>query len=183
MMISVKKDVWGELMRSALAGDAGAYKALLAELAQAIRAQVRASLARSGRGNADVEDIVQEVLLAVHLKRSTWDANLAFAPWVNTIARYKIIDAFRREGGRSYVQVDDLQVELAAPASNESDIGDAERLIGQLNDRSQQIVRAISLNGESFAQVADRLKMKEGAVRVALHRALAELATLYRQRS
>ena len=180
MTAEAKKDVWGQMMRAALDGDAQAYKSLLDQLAHAIRINVRASLARFGRGNADIEDIVQETLLAVHLKKHTWDPSLPFAPWVNAIARYKIADAFRRGGNRHFIQIDDLAVEIAAPLSNEADYSDAERLIGQLETRAQHIVRSISLNGKSVDDVASELNMQEGAVRVALHRALARLAQLYR---
>eukprot|EP01037_Dinobryon_pediforme_P007706 gene7705-7767_t len=175
-----QKDAWSDMMRAALGGDQHAYQVLLEALAKAIRTNVRASLARFGRGNADVEDIVQEVLLAVHLKKHTWDPALPFSPWVNAIARYKIADAFRRGGNRAMVQIDDLAQDIAAPETQTEDHSDAERLIGQLAPRSQYIVRTISLNGGSFSDVANELKMQEGAVRVALHRALAKLAQLYR---
>lgn len=181
MKIPGQKDAWGDQMRAALNGDQHAYKALLGSLAKSLRISARAGLTRLGRGNADVEDIVQEVLLAVHLKKHTWDPALPFAPWVNAIARYKITDAFRRGGNRVTVQVYDLLEEIAAPETQTQDYADAERLIGHLESRSQHIVRAISLNGASFGQVATELKMQEGAVRVALHRALAKLATLYRR--
>ena len=180
-MKPAKNDVWGEMMRAALNGDQKSYHALLELLARRLRANVRAAQARFGGGNADVEDIVQEVLLAVHLKKNTWDPALPFAPWVNAIARYKITDVFRRGGNRKFVQIDDMVAEIAAPESQEADYSDAERLIGQLESRAQHIVRAISLNGKSFGDVGKELKMQEGAVRVALHRALAKLSQLYRR--
>ena len=54
-------------------------------------------LARAGQPVDQSEDIVQDILLAVHLKRHTWDANAPFAPWLFAIARNKLIDALRRE--------------------------------------------------------------------------------------
>ncbi len=174
-------DRWGDLMRAGLAGDEAAYRALLGELARALRGTVRGALARTGRGGSDVEDIVQETLLAVHLKRGTWNTALPFAPWVLAVARYKVIDAIRRQGFRSHVSLDDLVVEIAAPSDDTSDTRDAERLILQLGERSQRIVRMISLEGRSVAEVAGVLGMNEVAVRVSLHRALKQLAVLYRK--
>ena len=91
---------WAQMMRGAIAGDAALYRRLLEEIGVAVRAMARRGLARTGIGNADVEDIVQETLLAIHLKRQTWDSEARLAPWVYTIARHKIIDAMRRRGAR-----------------------------------------------------------------------------------
>lgn len=44
----------------------------------------------------DTEDLVQECLLALHLKSHTYDAHLPFEPWLYAVARYKLIDLLRR---------------------------------------------------------------------------------------
>lgn len=173
-------DKWGVLMRSAIAGDARAYSALLEDLARALRITIRGALNRAGQGNKDIEDIVQETLLAVHLKRHTWDSERPFSPWINAIARYKIIDSFRRQGQCFHLQIDDLAETLPTPAAAASDQGDVERLVQRLDPRQQRIVRAISIEGHSATDVAQAEGMNENAVRVALHRALKHLASLYR---
>jgi RNA polymerase sigma-70 factor (ECF subfamily) len=167
-------------MRAALAGDSTAYQALLGELAGVLRRSVAGALARAGRGNAEVEDIVQETLLAIHLKRTSWDPALAFSPWLNAVMRYKVIDALRRGGTRVNIPIDDIAEVIPAPAQDTSDRDDASRLVAQLEPRPRAIVEAISLEGRSASEVATRLNMSEGAVRVALHRALKTLAQLYR---
>ena len=180
MKLPSNKDIWGDKMRAAIAGDAVAYKALLADLAKAFRVTVRATVARSGYGNEDVEDIVQETLLAVHLKRDSWNPELPFSPWVNAIARYKVADTMRRRGRRMSVPIDDFADIIPAPETADSEIADAGRLIGRLDARAQRIVRAISLEGLSTSQVAVELGLTDGAIRVALHRALQKLAEIYR---
>jgi RNA polymerase sigma-70 factor (ECF subfamily) len=57
---------------------------------------------------------------------------------------------------------------------------DAERLMARLKGRQRDIVLAISIEGASARQVAERLGMTEGAVRVALHRSLRSLAKAFR---
>lgn len=166
-------------MRAALAGDAGAYRCLLDELARSLRAGVRAALARSGHGNADIEDIVQETLLAVHLKKGNWNPALPFAPWVKAVARYKVADALRRHGLRTQPALDNLLETIPAPSKEADPVGDAEGLVDRLGARDQHIVRAI-LEGRSAAEIGAALSMSDGAVRVALHRALKRLAQLYR---
>src|ERR1700744_4661857 len=89
---------WAKMMSAALAGDAVVYRRLLQDIARAVRPMARGAFSRARVGDADVEDVVQETLLAIHLKRQTWDGGLKLAPWVHAIARHKIIDAMRRRG-------------------------------------------------------------------------------------
>jgi len=49
-----------------------------------------------------------------------------------------------------------------------------------LKVQQREIVKSISLNGNTIRETAIRLQMTEGAIRVALHRALKTLGTLYR---
>jgi RNA polymerase sigma-70 factor (ECF subfamily) len=60
------------LMLSALAGDAAAYRALLAALGELLRRYYARRLADA----ASAEDLVQETLIAVHTKRrATYDTS------------------------------------------------------------------------------------------------------------
>ncbi len=138
-------------------------------------------LARHKLGSEDVEDVVQETLLALHLKRGTWDERQAFCPWLYAIARNKLIDNLRRRGRQAHVPIDDIG-ELRAGDQQPAEINgvDAERLIARLKGREREIVVPISIEGASARQVAERLGMTEGAVRVALHRALRSLAKVFR---
>ncbi len=168
-------------MRAAIAGDAGAYRRLLAALAPFIRSVARSRAASFGLVAADVEDVVQETLLAIHLKRGTWDDGQPVGPWVAAIARNKLIDALRRKGRRVHVPVDDFADILPAEEKDEGLApGEAERLISVLKGRQHAVVKSISLDGADIAETAERLKMSEGAVRVALHRGLAALSQAYR---
>ena len=167
-------------MRAALAGDESAYRALLEDLARRLRVVVRSAFARAGRSAWDVEDIVQDTLLTVHLKRHTWRSDQPFAPWVNAIARHKTIDALRR--AKLHAPIDDVLDTLAAPSRAEHAEGDVTRVLSLLGARARRIVEAVSLEGRSMREVADELAMSEGAVRVALHRALKDLARVYRAR-
>lgn len=172
---------WAVMMRAAIAGDETAYRRLLEEIGRSVRAMARSAFARARAGDADVEDVVQETLLAIHLKRDTWDGGLRLAPWVGAIARHKIIDAMRRRGARRFQPIEDFEAVLAAPEGEDPHArSDAERLMTQLAPRQRDIVRSISLEGQSIAATAARLSMTEGAVRVALHRALKALAAAWR---
>lgn len=173
---------WAELMRAANGGDAEAYRRVLRGIAAALRPLVRRGLARAGRSDADVEDVVQEVLLAVHLKRHTWDSARPIEPWVHAIARYKIVDALRRRTGRFDVPIEDFSETLAAEEESPAASGrDVERHLAHLPAGQRAVVRAVAVEGVSVGEAAERLKMTAGAVRVALHRGLATLAKTLRQ--
>ncbi len=171
---------WAMLMRAGLAGDAAAYRTLLAALAPALRALAGRGLARAGLGTADVEDVVQETLLAIHVKRHTWMTDQPFRPWLNAIARHKLIDVLRRRGRRGEVPIDGLEDFLPdTQPSAETSQGELSRLVARLDGKQLAVVRGISLDGESISDTAARLGMSEGAVRVTLHRGLRKLASLF----
>ena len=171
---------WDSLMRAAINGDTAAYNRLLTGLAPAIRSVARRGLGRAGLAMADAEDVMQETLLAIHLKRHTWDPSLPLGPWVRAIARNKLIDSIRRRGGRNHVPIDDVVDVLPADAGEPTVLpGRLDGHLQSLSDRQQSVVRAISLEGASIRETAARLNMSEGAVRVALHRGLAALSAKF----
>lgn len=176
-----KGDDLEDLMRAAVAGDAAAYRALLTKLSMALRPVVRRAAQRAGLPPADTEDIVQDVLLAIHTKRHTWDVNAPLAPWIQAMVKYKVIDAFRRRGRGQTVPIEDVEPFLSQP---EEEPGPSRetlvRFVEALKGRERDVVEAISLRERSIAQTAETLSMTEGAVRVALHRGLTRLAKLYR---
>jgi len=179
--VTDRESHWAGLMRAAIGGDTEAYRRLLQELAPVLRGLAGRGLARYGLGSEDVEDVVQETLLALHLKRGTWDSAQAFSPWLYAIARNKLIDNLRRRGRRVHLPIDDLADLPAADEQPRAHNGaDAQRLIAGLKQRERDIVMAISIEGASAREVAERLGMTEGAVRVALHRALRSLARAFR---
>jgi RNA polymerase sigma-70 factor (ECF subfamily) len=171
---------WRSWMAAGLAGDAVAYRALLEDVAR----RLRTALARRfDHGLSELEDIVQETLLAMHLKRHTWMPTELVGPWVSAIARHKAIDALRRRGRRAELPLDDL--DFVDPRSDAEEAvreaHDVANLLDRLDERQRAIVRAVSLEGLSTREAATRLSMNEGALRVALHRSLKKLAALYRE--
>jgi RNA polymerase sigma factor (sigma-70 family) len=176
--IAERERHWTLLMEKSLQGDTRAYEELLVLLTVALRNLVRS---RARAVGLDAEDIVQEVLLALHLKRGTWIVGTPVAPWVAAIARNKLIDALRRRGQRVEVSVESVVDSLWSEAQNDNDDArDVERLLTKLTDRQRDVVRAVSLEGYSAQEAAARLQMTEVAVRVTLHRSLKSLAAHFR---
>lgn len=180
-MSELEDDLAG-MMRAAQAGDAAAYRRLLTTLADMLRRWVRRELSRQGYEITEAEDIVQETLLAIHLKRGTWDADRAILPWLRAVTRHKLIDNLRRRGRRIMVPVDDILETLAAPEPEQTLSSEVlDKHLATLPPGQSQVVRAISIDGLSPTETAKRLTLSEGAVRVALHRGLAALAAAARR--
>lgn len=177
----MREEEWATWMRAAIAGDADAYKRFLQSLTPHLRAIARRRCDEMGVPRGDAEDLVQEVLLTIHVKRGSWDASRPIGPWIAAIARNKLIDSLRRRGRAAHVPIEDVEETLEAEEQGDGlDHIDVERLLVRLREPQQTIVRAVSLKGAGIRETAARLGMSEGAVRVALHRALKTLASLYR---
>ena len=160
-------------MIAGLDGDAAAYGELLAVLSGYLRAHFRSKL---GPGAADVEDLVQETLLAIHLKRGVYDRAQPFTPWVWAIARYKMIDHFRRVGARRAVPLDDAGELFSMENTEEGAVRrDVEALLSTLPPRQRALMRDVKLTGLSMEEAAARSGMSVSAVKVAVHRGMKRL--------
>lgn len=170
---------WTAWMKAAMAGDGASYRRFLVAVTPHLRAVARHRCRIAGVAEGDAEDIVQEVLLAIHLKRGTWDPSRPLGPWLAAIVRNKVIDTLRRRGRHVTVPIDEV-IDTLGAASGADDAGEIDGLLARLRVRQRDIVKSISIEGVSVRETAGRLGMTEGAVRVALHRALKTLAALYR---
>ncbi|NDW03894.1 sigma-70 family RNA polymerase sigma factor [Jiella pacifica] len=165
-----------DLLRRALAGDEKAYRTFLTDAAIIVRRFAAQRMPRHSAG-FDVEDLVQEILLAVHAKRHTWRPGEPVGPWLFAIARYKAIDAYRRRGKRIEIDIAGMGDVFEDPAGAPTAVAhDVSRAVASLGGRQRAVVSALSVEGKSISQTAEELDMSEGAVRVAFHRGLSAIA-------
>lgn len=159
-----------------LAGDANAYRAFLDELTRHLRGYLRRRIPTL---LDDVEDLVQEILLAVHNARHTYRDSEPLTAWVHAIARYKLTDFFRGRSRREALHdpLDDHGDIFAAPddqpAEARRDIG---KLLEHLPDRQRLPILHVKLEGRSVAETAQLTGLSESAVKVGVHRGLKALA-------
>jgi RNA polymerase sigma-70 factor, ECF subfamily len=158
------------LMIRSLDGDSRAYHQLLGELGRYLRGYFARRI-----GASEVEDLVQETILAVHLKRGTYDRALPFTPWAYAVARYKLIDLLRR--GRSpHVPLEDAGDLLALESVEESAVrGDVTRLLERLPTRQRKLIEEVKLQGLSVEEAARKRGVTAASARVMLHRSLKRL--------
>jgi RNA polymerase sigma-70 factor, ECF subfamily len=166
---------------AAQAGDDAAYAACLRELAAMLRGYYRKRLAWAPD---EVEDQVQETLIAVHNQRHTYDPRLPLTAWVHAIAKYKYVDLVRRRAGRD-ARHDPLDDDLEAFTMPDHDAADAKRdlrkLLATLPERHRRPIECVKIEGLSVAEAAKRTGMSESAVKVGIHRGLKALGELIRR--
>ena len=172
-----------DLMVRAQAGDAAAYRQFLTELSGYLRAFLRRRMTRLPE---DVEDLVQETLLAVHNQRHTYDPARPVTAWLHAIARYKMIDFLRRHSRTDMLtdpldDVDELLVTAETPATEARH--DVAGLLEQLPDKQRLPIVYVKLEAMSVQQAARLTGLSESAVKVGIHRGLKKLARLIREKS
>jgi len=163
-------------MVDGLAGDVAAYRLLLDALVPLLRAFYR----RRVRSPDDAEDLVQESLVAIHTRRATYDPGRPFTAWLFAIARYKMIDHFRRT--RLLVQLPSLD-EILVAEGFEDESGarlDVDRLLAELPPKQAQAIRRTRIEGLSIAEAAASGGIGESDVKVSVHRGLKTLAARIR---
>ncbi len=170
-------EAWEVLLARANDGDGAAFARFLHAVTPTLRAVIR----RRGDGLPpdQHEDILQEVLLAIHLKRQTWRRDAPVRPWLYAVARYKVVDAFRRRGASMTLPIEDFaevlpEENVAVPLSER----DTEVMLGMIDARSARLVRAVALDGKTAEEAGETVGLTAGAARVALHRAMRRLSGL-----
>ncbi len=164
-------------MTGGLDGDAAAQAALLRALVPLLRAFFRRRLRDGGD---DVEDLVQETLIAVHMRRATYDRERSFTAWLYAVARYRLIDHVRRR--RVSVPIEGLEEILAAEGFEDASAArmDVDRLLSGLSLKQARAIRDTHIEGLSIAEAAQGAGIGESDVKVSVHRGLKALAARIR---
>ncbi|WP_250523681.1 MULTISPECIES: sigma-70 family RNA polymerase sigma factor [unclassified Caballeronia] len=164
------------LLEASINGDKHAYHRFLDELARHLRARLRKQLRQQ---DADVEDLIQEVLIAVHKGLDTFRPDVPLTAWISAIVRYKLADHFRANFRRGEIFEpldDDLPVSGASPIDSLEARRDLTRLLDTLPERQRRPIEHTKLLGLSIAETAATTGLTESAVKIGVHRGLKALA-------
>lgn len=167
---------WTILMARAQEGDGAAYSRLLLQVTPYLRTLARRWL----RDPWDIEDTVQDVLLALHAVRHTYDPSRPFGPWLTGVANRRAIDRLRRQGRWRARETPLTAIHDAHPAdevdaASSLERGPLEAAIDRLPTAQRKAIRMLKLEEKSLKQAASESGMTIAALKVATHRAIGSL--------
>jgi RNA polymerase sigma-70 factor (ECF subfamily) len=191
-------------LHAAMGRYVGGDETAFAQLYGAVAPKVRNRLSRMVHDPILVEDLLQLTFLRAHLARERFEslpaaADRAIEAWYLSIARNVALDHmrehYRRERRHALVATRGDTASLGLPENgpNIEEIGlELERVeetaaivhaaVEQLPIGQREVIRLHKLEGLPMAEVATRLNVREGAVRVRAHRAYKNLAQLLEPR-
>ncbi|MCJ8190301.1 sigma-70 family RNA polymerase sigma factor [Sphingomicrobium aestuariivivum] len=160
------------LMRAAQGGDKAAYRTALGALSDWLHAYFARRIAP-----AQVDDLVQETLVSIHVKRASYDPDRPFYPWAAAIARFRWIDALRKITRQAETE---LEIDPPVPSAEEPVLArlSLDQLIGHLPQKQAQPITLTKVEGRTIAETAAITGQSESAVKVNIHRGLKKLAAL-----
>lgn len=151
-------------------GDRQAYGALLHECQRWLRGYFIRRIAP-----AQLDDLVQDTLMALHNKLASWDSSRPFLPWLAAIARYRWVDHLRR-----LYRADECALETDVVGHDDEPAISAritlERLFGVLPEAQARAIALVKIEGLSIAEAAEATGQSESLVKVNIHRGLKKLA-------
>jgi RNA polymerase sigma factor (sigma-70 family) len=160
------------LMARSQQGDADAHAAVLRFCMQWLTRFF------SGKIHADqVQDLVQETLISIHTKRSSYDATRPFLPWLAAIARYRWIDRLRKVY-RTEMYGLELEPEAIDPEDGIAASISIERTMQMLTGKQQTAITLVKLQGYSVAEAAEKTGMSESNIKMNIMRGIRKLSAL-----
>ncbi|MFT4053792.1 MAG: sigma-70 family RNA polymerase sigma factor [Novosphingobium sp.] len=156
-------------MAAGQAGHGGAYRRLLGEISEWLTRYFGRRLPAG-----EVDDAVQETLLAVHRRRHTFDPHYPFGPWLAAIAKRKWIDQLRAMSRRD---AEELPPDLSV-GDHEAAVTSASvlaGLLGELRPTQARVILLVKIHGCTVEEAARETGMSASAVKMNIHRGLARL--------
>ncbi len=180
-MLQERESAMRALLIDGCAGNQIAYAKFLTELSALLRGFYRKRLMSMPD---EVEDLVQEVLIAIHNQRHTYDAAQPVTAWAHAIARFKLVDFFRRRQvrGGDHLDIDDVEEELASEDHNAADAKrDVTTLLADLPPKQREAIELVKIEGLSITEAAAKTGQSESLIKVNIHRGLKALAVRMRE--
>jgi RNA polymerase sigma factor (sigma-70 family) len=165
-------DGWSSLMVAAQKGHGGAYRRLLVEMSEWLTRYFQRRLPPG-----EVDDAIQETLLAVHRRRHTYDSQYPLGPWLAAIAKNKWVDQLRSLARRPLEELpDDMAVgDHEASVVSSSVLAS---LLDELRPAQAQAILLVKLQGYSIEDASGQTGLSPSAVKMNIHRGLARLTAI-----
>ncbi len=135
----------------------------------------------------EAEDLSQDIFLKLFKSLDKFNRDADFSTWLSSVARNYCIDHYRASKREKEVVVEDLVAMDLAPAASGNPhraLEDRDRRsflrhgLELLPDKLREAVILRDLQGLSYQEMADRLRLPEGTVKSRINRGREELARL-----
>lgn len=134
------------------------------------------------------EDLVQEVFVRILKYRATYRGEDRFAVWMYKISRNAHVDYLRKR--RDAVPLDEQFEETPSPGplpeeqiARDEETALISRALAKLAPNKQEILVLSRFQDLKYREIAEILDCPEGTVKGQVHRAVQELAEIYRRLS
>ena len=172
------------LLLNSLSGDAQTYQTFIMALTTHLRGYLWTRVTH--HDPSEREDLLQEILLAVHKARHSYRTGEPLTAWVAGIARYKIADYFRAVARNDRVHrpwPDDAEYLSWEESDQTQAVHDVNVLLRQLPDRQRLLIIYVKLEGLSVIEASQQMGLSCSAVKVGIHRGIKSLMAIHKSTS
>ena len=167
-----EREVFRQLALKSQKGDKEAYEELLSLVFE----RVQRFLVPRISSEETREDILQDILLSVHVSLKSYSGTDSFTAWLFTIARRRLIDFLRKKHRRTVEEITDGPWFELQPA--EEQMASFDNFVTQMKklpENKRRAVELVHLEGRTTSEAAETLGISENNLRVTLHRAVKEI--------
>ena len=165
----------GELMLEAQGGNSTSYETLLSEVYVFLESYLNSKV----YNKSQIDDVIQEIILAIHNSRHTFDSSKSFMSWLLAIAHYKVSDHLRFEFKQKTQELEDSILDASSDAlTTLIESQNAQLLhqaINELDQKPREIIKLLKIDGCKISEVSLQLNLSESNVKVIAHRAYQSL--------
>ncbi len=158
------------LMERLQRGDADACRLLLDDIGPPVMRFLRGRIASD-----EVEDVYQEIFMALFEARHTYEPGRPLEPWLFAIARNIAADHARRTWSRASWEELRGDPPEQAEAGTPARAPDLDALLSRLPAAQREAFAMLKLDGLTLATAAGRAGISVGALKVRAHRAYQAL--------
>lgn len=135
--------------------------------------------------DADAEDLTQDVMEKALQNRKEFKREAKVGTWLQTIARRKVLDFFRRQKHRVMVEKSE---EIEAVEEHRTGVNEIDPLMrdyfalafSQLNDEEKKLIQ-LHVDGFSAQQIAEEMRVAETAIKSRIFRAKKHLQEILKE--
>lgn len=154
------------LFISAMTGDKDAYEGFLT-LTSALVKRYLFFLGGINLAQENADDLHQEIMMSIHMKKQTYRIDRPILPWVYAITKYRYIDYYRHKKRQPLMVEFDEMVKVNTEIENTISFED---ILEFLTPKQKDMLMLVKVEGLSYAEAAENLEMSVPSVKTGIHR-------------